>query len=134
MAKMPASCHCTAPQHPRGNHAAKNSKPSPVPPAASAPFTARMAAVPMTATDIAEWNTFFTAQAAAAAALTGLVFVALSINLRQILADPALPGRAGEALLLLVQPVIVALAALIPRQPAHALGGELLASAFRREV
>jgi hypothetical protein len=86
---------------------------------------ARSATPPMT-TSVAEWDTFFGAQAAAAAALTGLVFVALSINLRQILADPLLPGRAGEAILLLVQPVVVALVALIPRQSVHDLGAELL--------
>ena len=34
----------------------------------------------------------------AGAALTGLVFVALSINLRQILGGPGLPARTGEAI------------------------------------
>jgi hypothetical protein len=40
---------------------------------------------------IGAWETFFTAhRAATAAALTGLVFVALSINLREIVDSPPL--------------------------------------------
>src|SRR5215212_5545579 len=51
-----------------------------------------------------EWHDFFLAQAGAAGVLTGLVFVAASINLQQIVSEPGsgLPGRAAEALILLV--------------------------------
>jgi hypothetical protein len=63
-----------------------------------------------------EWTTFFLAAAGAAAALTGLVFVALSINLDHILAIRGLVGRAGEAILLLLSPVLVGLVALVPVQ------------------
>jgi len=63
---------------------------------------------------IADWNGFFTAQARAFAALTGLVFVALSINLKEILSSPGLPGRAGEAVIVLVTPVLVGLLAFSP--------------------
>ena len=44
-----------------------------------------------------EWHDFFLAQAGAAGVLTGLVFVAVSINLQQILSDPGsgLAGRRG---------------------------------------
>ena len=52
------------------------------------------------------WESFFIAQVGAAAALAGLVFVALSINLRQVVSSPILVGRAAEALLLLVTPGI----------------------------
>lgn len=41
------------------------------------------------------WHDFFTAVTAAAAAVTGLLFVALSINLAAILKEPRLPGRAA---------------------------------------
>ena len=75
---------------------------------------------------IADWSDFFEGQVAAAAALTGLVFVALSINLKTIVGHPALVGRAGEALLLLVQPVFVGLAALTASQSRRALGIEVL--------
>ena len=69
---------------------------------------------------IADWNSFFTAQAGAFAALTGLVFVALSINLKEILSSPGLPGRAGEAVIVLVTPVLVGLSGLLPHQSARA--------------
>jgi len=69
---------------------------------------------------------FFAAQVGAGAALTGLVFVALSINLKQILAYPGLPGRAGEAIILLMQPVAIGALALIPGQSLAALGIEIL--------
>jgi hypothetical protein len=74
---------------------------------------------------IAGWTDFFEAQVAAAAALTGLVFVALSINLERIIGYPGLVGRAAEALLLLVQPVFVGLAVLQDGQSLRAVGIEV---------
>src|SRR5262245_39241972 len=62
----------------------------------------------------AGWDSFFMAQVGASAALTGLVFVALSINLPRILEHTQLVGRAGEAVILLASPMIVGLAALVP--------------------
>ncbi len=73
-----------------------------------------------------DWSGFFAAQVGAGAALTGLVFVALSINLKQILAGPGLPSCAAEALLLLMQPVMVGAVVLIPGQSIRALGVEIL--------
>ena len=61
-----------------------------------------------------DWAVFFTAEVGASAALSGLVFVALSINLREIIGDPALVGRAAQALLLLILPVGAGLAVLAP--------------------
>ena len=46
-----------------------------------------------------DWATFFSAELAALAALTGFVVVAISINLARILAYAGLPRRAGEALI-----------------------------------
>jgi modulator of FtsH protease len=75
------------------------------------------------------WQTFFATQAGVSAALTGLVFVALSINLKQILGLPGLAGRAGEALLLLLFPVVTGLTAVTPQTSVRGLGWQLLAAA-----
>jgi hypothetical protein len=42
---------------------------------------------------LAEWQTLLAVQAGAAATLTGLVFVAVSINIGKIIAAPGLPSR-----------------------------------------
>jgi hypothetical protein len=76
---------------------------------------------------IAGWKDFLIAAAGAAGALAGLVFVALSINLKEILSMPGVPGRAGETVILLAAALIGALVALIPGQPPPVLGLLLLA-------
>jgi modulator of FtsH protease len=72
------------------------------------------------------WHDFFIAQAGAGAALAGLVFVAISINLQRIMGGPTLVGRAAEALILLLAILIVAMVTLIPGQDRFWLGGELI--------
>jgi hypothetical protein len=72
------------------------------------------------------WTDFGVGVAGAAAALAGLVFVAVSINLSEILKYRNLPGRAALTLLLLVKPLVVGILLLVPGQPDAALGGELL--------
>ena len=52
--------------------------------------------------DLAEWDSFFVAEVGAAAALTGLLFVAVSNNLDRILQFPKLPSRAAETMSLLL--------------------------------
>ena len=52
---------------------------------------------------LSEWQTFFAVQAGAAATLTGLVFVAVSLNLSKIMTIAGLPGRAGESMIQLLQ-------------------------------
>ena len=76
-----------------------------------------------------EWHDFFLAQAGAAGVLTGLVFVGVSINLDKIVSDPnsGLPGRAAEALILLVAVLIMSTSLLVPGQDAVMVGAEVLA-------
>ena len=64
--------------------------------------------------ELKAWESFFAAQAGAAAALTGLIFVAVSINLAKILEYPHLPGRAGEALMFFVQILLISVVGLVP--------------------
>jgi hypothetical protein len=74
----------------------------------------------------AGWGELFLAEAGASAALAGLLFVAISINLTKILEVRGLVGRAGEAIVLLVAVLIVSTLVLVPEQPRAALGTELL--------
>lgn len=60
---------------------------------------------------------FFMAQVVASAALAGLLFVGLSINMAKIIANPALPSRALQALTLLFSILIVVSIQLVPGQP-----------------
>lgn len=72
------------------------------------------------------WENFFIAEAGASAALTGLLFVAASINLQRILSFPQLPGRAAETLIVLASVLAVDLFGLVPGQRTAVLGAELL--------
>jgi hypothetical protein len=76
--------------------------------------------------DPSEWSDLFVATAGASAALAGLVFVAVSINIQRILAFPGLPERSLETLLFLVSVLLVSLVGLVPEQGHVALGLELL--------
>lgn len=76
--------------------------------------------------DASQWGDFALAVAGATAALAGLLVVAISINVREILAGPHLPARAGSALIYLASPLMSAVLVLVPDQSADALGLELL--------
>ncbi len=77
-------------------------------------------------TQLADWQTYLAVQAGAAATLTGLVFVAVSINLTRILSVPGLPGRAFDALVQLLQIFFIASFTLIPHQSTQWLAIEIL--------
>jgi modulator of FtsH protease len=80
----------------------------------------------MRAYDPAAWVPFFTAIIAAAAGLTGLLFVAVSINFDRIFkGDRFLPARAAETLATLLFVVVSSALALVP-QSTRLLGLEIL--------
>jgi modulator of FtsH protease len=62
---------------------------------------------------LSEWQTLLAVQAGAAATLTGLVFVAVSINLASILETPGLPSRAAESIVQFLQVFFICTVTLI---------------------
>ena len=84
----------------------------------------------LTAYDASEWTELFVATAGASAALAGLVFVAVSINVDRILKLPGIPERALETVLLLLAVLLLSIVGLIPSQSNEALGIEVLALAL----
>jgi len=74
----------------------------------------------------AEWKDLFVATAGASAALAGLVFVAVSINLDRILALEGVTNLALSTLALLIGVLITSMFGLIPGQDPETLGIELL--------
>ncbi|MET0725629.1 MAG: hypothetical protein ABWY36_04710 [Leifsonia sp.] len=71
------------------------------------------------------WSEFNVAIAGAGAALAGLIIVAMSVNIREILKTSTIPARAASAIGTLLLGVIAACLALIPGQPLWALGTEV---------
>lgn len=79
------------------------------------------------ALELSDWSELFVAAAGATAALAGLVFVAISINIDRILSLQGVADLGLVTLLLLVGVLIVSMFGLIPGQSEHAFGVELLA-------
>jgi hypothetical protein len=73
-----------------------------------------------------EWHDFLVATAGASAALTGLIFVGVSINLNRILSLPTLPARASISMILLLAILIVTILLLVPYQSTSVPGAEVL--------
>jgi len=63
-----------------------------------------------------EWHDLFVATAGSSAALTGLIFVGVSINLSRILSFPNLPGRALLSIILSGAILIFSIVLLMPAQ------------------
>jgi modulator of FtsH protease len=78
--------------------------------------------------EAAGWGGFGTTAATAAATLTGLLFIAVSINLKQILEAESLPGRAAMTLLFFAIPLVASLLLVVPAQTRTVLGAELVAT------
>ncbi len=71
------------------------------------------------------WSEFNVAVAGAAAALAGLLIVALSVNVETIAKTPSLSARASSAIGILVLAVVATMVGLIPGQPLWAIGLEI---------
>jgi hypothetical protein len=76
--------------------------------------------------DPEQWHDLFVAVAGASAALLGLLFVAVSINIERILAFKGLPERALETMMILMSVLLASIAGLMPGQSNVALGLEIL--------
>ena len=77
-----------------------------------------------------KWSTFATVAGGAAAALTGLLFVAVSIRIEVIAKSMELRTRAGQTLGLFFTVLVVAILIAIPDQSQWVLGVELIALAL----
>jgi hypothetical protein len=75
---------------------------------------------------VADWSNFLIAETGAAAALAGLIFVAVSINLRKIIEYQGVAGRAAEALALLIGVLLIGTFGLAPNQSGRVLGTEFV--------
>jgi hypothetical protein len=74
--------------------------------------------------DPAAWQNFYVMMGGANAALTGLVFVALSIHLKEVLEHPLLRPRAVIALTVLATQIVIAAIVLTP-QSSQLMGVEI---------
>ena len=77
------------------------------------------------ANDPAQWQNFYVMMGGANAALTGLVFVAISIHLREVLDHPLLKPRAVLALVVLTTQIAISAIVLTP-QARELMGLEIL--------
>lgn len=77
-----------------------------------------------------QWSTFAAIAGGAAAALTGLLFVAVSIRIDVIAKSQELRNRAAQTLALFVTVLFIAILLAIPDQSYRVLGIELLALAL----
>ena len=85
------------------------------------------AAAAMVAYESSQWHDLFAVGAESAATLVGLLFVAVSFNVRQILDAPFLPALAARALGVLLGLLLMSVLVLTPGQSRQALGAELTA-------
>lgn len=79
-------------------------------------------------TTSADWHDFATTIGGASGALTGLLFVAVSLNASRIAGHAGLRASAAQTLVLFITPLVIAATLLVPRQPDWLLGAELTAT------
>jgi hypothetical protein len=77
-----------------------------------------------------DWHDFFVMTGGAAAALTGLLFVAMSLHAREIMANVYFRNRAVGTLTSLTSQLLISGSVLIPGQPVWLLGAQVEAAAL----
>lgn len=75
------------------------------------------------------WTDFNVAMVGATAALAGLLIVAMSVNIAEIMKSPTLPARAASSIATLVLAIAVGAFGLVPGQPLVAYGIEVVVGA-----
>ena len=80
--------------------------------------------------DLDAWNNFSVATVGASAALAGLIIVAVSVNVKEIIAGSSLPARAGATIAAVVLILVTSTVLLVPDQPALFLGLEIVVFAI----
>jgi hypothetical protein len=91
----------------------------------AAPLSTRTLVIPshaMEPSTLSAWSYYLSTIASADAALTGLIFVAVSINLTKILATPGLTGRVAEPMIQLFGVLTISTTCLLPGLRPHTLG------------
>jgi hypothetical protein len=78
---------------------------------------------------LADWSEFNVAMVGATAALAGLLIVAMSVNIAEIMKSVSIPPRAASSIAALVLAITAAALGLVPGQPLVAYGVEVLVAA-----
>jgi modulator of FtsH protease len=78
---------------------------------------------------LSEWSDFFVTAAGASAALAGLIIVAMSVSIDQLITIPGMTSRGATAIAMLMLVTVTSLAGLIPGQQPLAFGIEVIALA-----
>jgi hypothetical protein len=76
----------------------------------------------------ADWQNFAVMSGGASGALTGLLFVAVSLNASRIARHQGLRASAAQTLVLFIAPLVMAVILLVPGQADWVLGAELIAA------
>jgi hypothetical protein len=79
-------------------------------------------------TTSADWQNFAMMTGSASGALTGLLFVAVSLNASRIAGHQGLRASAAQTLVLFIAPLVMAAILLVPGEPDWVLGAELIAA------
>jgi Ca2+/Na+ antiporter len=77
-------------------------------------------------TETAHWEGFYVMAGGAAAVLTGLIFVAVSLHTTSIVSNDIHRDRAWSSVAVLLSQLFIAMAVLVPEQPGPLLGLEIV--------